>query len=113
VHLSGKSFDITGLGHEEQVVADEGFTQWSWDVVPLEAGVKVLSLIITFRIYAYVREEVIDYPVLERAIIVRVSPVYSTTRFVRRHWQWVIGTVVGSGSLATVIAWAIKKWVFS
>lgn len=106
VRLNGDNFDIKALSHEEQIVAGEGFTQWDWDVMPLESGTQSLLLTVTVRIkipnYA---EERKDYPVFERKIKVKVNQIYSIKRFIKSYWQWFVSTIIGSG----IIGWIVKK----
>lgn len=106
VRLMGDSFDMKALSHEEQVVAGEGFTQWDWDVTPLKSGIQTLLLTVTVRIkIPGYGEEKIDYPVFERQIKVKVSPIYSTINFIKSYWQWIV-----SAMIIPIIGWAVKKW---
>ncbi len=106
VRLNGDNFDIKALSHEEQIVAGEGFTQWAWDVTPLESGIQSLLLTVTVRIkIPNYGEERKDYPVFERKINVKVNPPYTIKKFIRSYWQWIITTIIGSG----VIGWLVKK----
>ena len=38
VKLSGDDFEIKALNEEGQIVPDDGFTEWAWDVLPLKSG---------------------------------------------------------------------------
>jgi len=98
VRLAGAAFQIESLSSEEQPVPATGFTEWSWNVKPMESGLQVLSLAIAVRIKLPDHgEETYDSPVLDRKIRVRVSPVHSTVSFVRNNWRWMVTTAVGSG----------------
>jgi len=97
VRLAGATFQIESLSDEEQPVPATGFTQWSWNVKPLESGMHVLSLAIAVRIRLPDGWEKYDSPVLDRKIRVRVNPVYSTVSFVQSNWRWIVTTAVGSG----------------
>jgi hypothetical protein len=107
VRLTGAKFDIESLSHEEQLVADDRFTQWEWDVTPLKRGVHSLFLGVTVRIkIPDYGEEKKDFPVLEKKIKVTVNPIYSTHEFMGDHWEWIIGALMGSGA----IGWGIKRF---
>ena len=107
VRLTGDNFDIEPLGHEEQLVAGEGFTQWDWDVIPLKSGIQLLLLIVTVRIkIPDDGEETKDYPVFERQIRVKVNRIYTIKKFIEKHWKWIITTIISSG----IIAWIVKNW---
>jgi hypothetical protein len=91
VHLTGDNFDIKPLSEEEQVVFDEGFTQWEYDVIPNKSGNQILQLIVTVRIKIPGGEEKITYPVFERDIDVKVNIIYFITHL---DWKWIIGSVI-------------------
>lgn len=108
VHLTGDNFEIKPLSDEEQFVSGEGFTQWDYDVVPLESGIQSLELTVTVRIkIPNVGEEKKAYPVFERQINVKVSPAYSTGKFLEINWQWILTTLIGLS--AAIIGWIMKK----
>src|SRR5579864_8866015 len=95
VRLTGDGFEIAALDSDEQLVADDGFTQWCYDVTPLHSGDRILSLIVTVRIVVPGAPEAVrDYAPFTRTIHVQVNPMYSTARFVEGNWQWLAGTLV-------------------
>jgi hypothetical protein len=106
VTLSGKPyFSIEPLNDEEQLIAAKEFTQWSWDVTPLEAGNRPLHL----SVRAVIRvpgggEKARDYPVEDRYIVVKITPMIWLQRFLQNYWQWIIGTL-----LLPALGWLIKK----
>lgn len=103
--LVGDSFEITPLNDAEQLVAGDTFTEWSWDVTPLQGGDQKLNLIVTVRLQLpSVGEETRDYPVINRSIHVQVDPIFSVRRFFGANWQWLV-TVIA----IPVAGWAIKE----
>lgn len=107
VRLTGDGFEIAALDSDEQLVSDDGFTQWCYDVTPVHSGDRVLSLIVTVRIAVPgVPDAVRDYAPFTRTIHVHVNPVYSTARFVQSNWQWLVGTLVIP---LAVLAWNRMK----
>lgn len=106
--LSGGHFDVRALSSEEQVVVDGRPTQWEWDVTALQHGTQVLSLAVSVRLTIRdAGEKAMDYPVFDRSIKVSVNPVYAARTFVKAYWQWIVGTIVGSG----VIGWLWQSWI--
>ena len=85
--LAGEDFDISSLNSQEvQVVPEQGFAQWSWNVRPTESGTHTVHLIVTVRLKIEgVGEEPLDLPVMDRQIRVRISPAYATAKFARKH----------------------------
>jgi hypothetical protein len=90
VRLSGDpNFDVRPLSDEEQLVAKDGYTEWSFIVTPLKSGKWPLHLVVT----AVVRspggtEKYKDYPVKDEVIEVRVSTFGAVGFFVEDNWQW-------------------------
>ena len=91
VSLTGDNFDIKPLSEEDQVVPDEDFTMWEYDVIPNKFGNQILQLEIIVRIKIPGGEEYYCHPVLERDINVKVNPIYSITHL---DWKWIIGIVI-------------------
>lgn len=103
--LVGDAFEITALNEAEQLVAGDTFTEWAWDVTPIESGDQTLNLVVTVRILLpEVGEETRDYPVMDRSIHVQVDPVYSTQRFLSNNWQW-----LASALFIPIVAWGVKS----
>lgn len=96
VHLGGDEFEIKLRSNsEEQLIANEGFTTWEWDVTPHKGGPHTLLLTVTVRLkLPNGKEETQDYPVFRRPIDVVVDPVFSIKDFIVKYWQWVIGTLI-------------------
>jgi hypothetical protein len=85
--LSGDGFDIRPLSNEEQLVAGDTFTEWSWDVTPRVGGEHKLSLLVTVRLNVPgMGEEQRDYPVKDSAVNVRVTPAYAIRQFTQTYW---------------------------
>jgi hypothetical protein len=85
--LSGDGFDIEALSNEEQLVASDTFTEWSWDVTPRIGGERRLSLLVTVRLNVPgMGEEQRDYPVKDSAVSVRVTPAYAVRQFAQTYW---------------------------
>ena len=107
VRLLGERFDVRALSSEEQVVVEEHPSQWEWDVTALHHGTQVLSLAVSVRLKIRAAdEERMDHPVFDRSIEVSVNPPYAVRRFVGAYWQWIVGTIVGSG----IIGWLWQSW---
>lgn len=94
VRLSGDDFTIAPLNEEEQLIAGTGYTEWAWDVTPQKSGKKVLHLHITLRIRLPFGEEKRDHPVLDREVIIKVSPFHSSKLFLVTYWKWVITALI-------------------
>src|SRR5487761_1078998 len=98
VTLQGPNFDIFPLNSDEQLVSEDSFTQWAWDVTPERRGVQTLVLRVAVRLR--VREvfgfEVGSETVLERNIPVRVNALHSISHFVSANWKWLVATVLSA-----------------
>ncbi|MCE7740172.1 MAG: hypothetical protein GPJ50_12420 [Candidatus Heimdallarchaeota archaeon] len=95
VSLTGDNFDINPLSSEEQVIRPEGFTEWSWNVKPVESGTQVLHLKVTARLLIPGQaEQELDCEVMHKNISVDVNPAYSIKCFIESHWMWIVGTII-------------------
>jgi hypothetical protein len=104
LRLIGERFEIIGFDSEEQLVADDEYSQWCYDVTPVLSGDQKLSLIAMVRIVVPGAPAAVkDHPTLDRVIHVRVNPMFSAGRFMRSNWQWILGTLV-----LPVSVWAWK-----
>jgi len=84
VKLMGDSVNIIPLSNEEQVVRDETFTHWDWDITPLKSGTQTLHLLVTVRIKRTgFPDEKWDNPVLDRDIYVKPNYWYSFNNLIK------------------------------
>ena len=94
VRLSGNAFEIFPLNEEKQVVEVSDHTEWAWDVTPKKSGKQILHLHVTMIIRLSSNEYSKDHPVLDREIVVKVNPLYSTKYFLSTYWKWIITALV-------------------
>lgn len=93
--LNGDGFEVTLLSEEEQFVSDDTYTEWAWNVKPLQSGERDLNLTVTVKVIAEgLGERARDIPVITRKIIVDVDPVYTVTSFVGDNWQWLWAAIL-------------------
>jgi hypothetical protein len=91
VSLTGDNFDIKPLSEEDQVVPDEDFTMWEYDVIPNKSGNQIIQLKVAVKIKIPGGEGYDCNPVIERDINVKVNPIHSITHL---DWKWIIGIVI-------------------
>jgi hypothetical protein len=110
VRLLGEGFKITPLSSEEQIVVGNTFTQWMWDVTPLEAGQKSLIIVVTARVkLAGFSDEQKDLNIIERKISVRVNPVYSIQTFFNENLDWLFPAVL-IPLIMGIGGWVWRSW---
>lgn len=110
VRLTGSGFDILPLSSEEQIVAGDTFTQWSWDVTPRSTGSQNLVLVVTARVkIPDFGEESKDIQVVERQIEVQVSPAQAAQLFFKNNLEWLGPAVLAALGAALGWAWRIRK----
>lgn len=102
----GKAFAITPHNPEAEQVVVSPYTQWSWDVLPIDAGEHELHLLVTVRLaLPGMAEKTYDHPVIDKPIRVKVNLPYTVKMFVAEYWQWLIATL-----LLPLIAWLWKAY---
>lgn len=95
VELGGEPFHITSLQDpNEQMVFDEEYAEWDFEVSTKEVGTHTLYLIITAFLSDGDMNEPKPLPFLSKEIIVKVNPLYSTKIFFQKNWQWVSGVIL-------------------
>ncbi|RKZ02337.1 MAG: hypothetical protein DRQ10_00165 [Candidatus Hydrothermota bacterium] len=94
VRLLGDAFEIIPLNEEEQIVTRSGFTQWAWDVTPLQPGRHELHLVVSVKLRIAGVEKLRDYPVIDRTVYVEVNPGYAIKNFLRKNWRWLLTAII-------------------
>lgn len=111
VRLTGDNFDIKELSHQSQPVLADSFTQWDYDITPLKSGNQTLLLMISVRLrFLNGLEEIKDYSVFEKEIVVKVNIKYLAKKFINSNWQWLIGIMGGAGIISSIFI-AIKNTI--
>jgi hypothetical protein len=107
VKLHGDNFEIKPITNEEQVVTKTGFTEWSWDVLPLKSGKQNLSLVVSVRLkIPNFGEEKKDYPVFDKQINVKVNFLYTAMLFLKNNWQFFAGPL-----FTGIVGFYLKGWL--
>jgi hypothetical protein len=101
--LTGECFLIQPLHTEEQIILQDQPTIWRWNVTPLKQGLQELVLVASRKIQAGEQFAFHDEPVYTRYIQVNVDYGIETKNFVVKNWQWIVGTLVGSGVLWQIL----------
>lgn len=90
---SKRDFEITSLSTEIQNIDDEGYTEWSWSVIPLQGGENNLKLNIKIRIQEEGKDYYKDITVFERKIKVKSNLGSSIKDFILKNWEWFMGVI--------------------
>ena len=90
---SKRDFEITTLSTEIQNIDDEGYTEWSWSVIPLQGGENNLKLNVKIRIQEEGKDYYKDITVFERKIKVKSNLGSSIKDFVFNNWEWFMGAI--------------------
>jgi hypothetical protein len=110
VRLTGTAFEIIPLSSAEQVVARDAFTQWAWDIIPLEGGEQRLSLIVTARVkIPGYEDEARDLQIIEREILVTVTPTQAALDFVGGNLEWIGPAILAALAAAGSWAWNRRR----
>lgn len=97
-------FEIISLNRDVQPVLDLDITTWKWDVKPLRSGRGSLELILSVAIAVKgMGIEMKDLETYRKDVAIKINPAYSTKLFFNNNWQWLVGLLVGSGTLFSVL----------
>jgi len=113
VSLEGKNFDIKSLFiHEKQPVVSGEFTEWAWDVTPLELGVQELHLF-SARAAPHNGEWGPNNPPVDKPIYVELGGiegiVHICMEFIKKHWQWIVGTQIAIITIIIHVILVIRR----
>ena len=108
VRLTGPKFDISPITDERQLVAKSGYREWLWDVTPMEPGKHDLTLSAFAEIILPGQEPMtVDSRVFcsHIQVMAKEEPVAEKTEgFVKKNWQFIVGTLImGSGLLKWIL----------
>lgn len=106
VRLIGEDFSILELNSTEQIIDIHSDipTVWNWRVKPLKYGIKAIELLVSMKVNLdNYGTRTKDLPIYKRKIEVKVNRAYTFKIFLEKNWQWIVGTVIGSGVLWQII----------
>ncbi|MDN3551255.1 hypothetical protein [Mucilaginibacter aquaedulcis] len=97
-------FEIISANNPDQIILENDETSWKWYIKPIKSGHASLELIVS----AYLNADGLgltmkDIESFKKTIIVHINPLYSTNQFLLKNWQWIIGTICGSGIFFTIL----------
>jgi len=93
VILTGDDFKIKPFQKDdEQIIEEEDFTQWKWEVTPLKGGKRQLFVNVTIRVKVDNQHGSKNLEALNKEIDIIINPVYSVQNFASQHWEWILGS---------------------
>lgn len=90
---SKKDFEITPLSTDIQNIEENGYTEWEWNVSPLQGGENKLKLNVKIRIKEDGNDYYKDITVFERKIKVKSNLGFGIKDFVFNNWEWFMGAI--------------------
>ena len=90
---SKKYFEITPLSTDIQNIDKEGYTEWVWNVSPLQSGENNLKLNVKIRIKEDGNDYYKDITIFERKIKVKSNIGFSIKDFIFKNWEWFMGVI--------------------
>ncbi|HEX3577766.1 MAG TPA: hypothetical protein VHY33_04305 [Thermoanaerobaculia bacterium] len=98
--LAGSGFTIQSNSSEEQIIGGGSYTEWSWQVTPLESGNRELVATVYVEIDGKVKGVAKRWPVHVSANAGR-----SFSQFLGTYWQWLLTTLI----IPLVLFWRRQK----
>ncbi len=91
---------------EDQFVASQEFTQWSYDIRALRVGETTLLLNVGVRLkFDKGNEERRYLPAFDKQIVIAVNLPYTVGTFPSNNWRWIATTVLIPIITALVVIW--------
>lgn len=95
VELKGDNFKIVSLTSSQEMVINQPYTQWEWEVTPLKIGTYVLSIIVDAIIFLPNRPgQKTHIETLNEKIVVKVNPQFMISNFLENNWQYILTTII-------------------
>ena len=87
--LAGAGFTIQNNSQEQQIIGGGSYTEWSWQVTPIESGNRELVATVYVEIDGKVKGVSKRWPVHVSGNASR-----STSHFFATYWQWLLTTLI-------------------
>ena len=98
--LAGAGFTIQSNSQEEQMIGGDSFTEWSWQVTPIESGNRELVA----TVYVVLDGKVKGIP-RRWPVHVSANAGQSVSHFFATYWQWFLTTLI----IPLVLFWRRQK----
>jgi hypothetical protein len=104
-------FDVLEVKSGKQFVTVKTPGKWIWQVKPLKSGdnLIIVKAIVELNVPELKVTRPVEVEVFSATRRVDVNLGYSVSQFVSTNWKEVLGLVIGSGSLASLVTWWIGK----
>jgi hypothetical protein len=99
------SFRIDTLSTEYQNISKRGYTEWSWNIIPLKGGDNLLKLNVKIRVKEDGESYYKDIVVFDKKIKVKSNIKFSIITWISEHWEYFIGVI-----LIPLIKWLYDEW---
>ena len=104
VILFGDSFLINAFSNDTQVILKNVESKWIWSITPQKKGIQTLILQVSVKVKLHgFLDEHIYQSLYTRKVFVNANYLYVCKRFIKRNWQWIITTAIGSGIIVTIL----------
>lgn len=105
VRLIGDQFYITPITPEDQVVSDDTYTEWAWNVTPKTLGNLTLTLQSSARFNIQgLKEEQRNYLIKDTRVYVDSTLEYTIKSIFKDYWQVMLFIVISiTGAVLTVV----------
>lgn len=103
--VSKNSFRIDTLSTEYQNISKRGYTEWTWNIIPLKGGNNLLKLNVKIRIKEDGESYYKDIVVFDKKIKVKSNIKFSIITWISEYWQWLLVTI-----LIPLIKWLYDEW---
>lgn len=104
-------FKVLDVEGGKQFISSVTPGKWVWRVTPLKAGdnLIVVKAVVDLNVPQLKITRPVEFETFSVTRKVRVNLVYSSSQFVSSNWKEVLGLLIGSGSLASLVTWWIGR----
>ena len=103
--VSENTFKVDKLSTEYQNITQKGYTEWSWNIIPIKDGNNLLKLSVKIRIKENGESYYKDIVVFDKKVNIKSNIKFSIVTWFSENWQWLFGVI-----LIPIIKWLYEEW---
>lgn len=103
--VSEDNFKVDKLSTEYQNITQKGYTEWSWNIVPIKGGNNLLKLSVKIRIKENGESYYKDIVVFDKKVDIKSNIKFSIIVWFSENWQWLFGVI-----LIPIIKWLYEEY---
>jgi hypothetical protein len=103
--VSESTFKVDKLSTEYQNITLKGYTEWSWNIIPIKGGDNLLKLSVKIRIKENGESYYKDIVVFDKKVNIKSNIKFNIITWFSENWQWLFVVI-----FIPIIKWLYEEW---